>query len=113
MYHFHANVFAHPFRCTWDEAAAALDSLPRMILEPDGSWIWSGGEAHRRWQIDGHLYDFEDRLHRVELHGTCPPEMFDKLLRCIGWPVTQLSFELVREGRQLGESGFREAVSRS
>jgi hypothetical protein len=104
---FHTSVFAEPFTCTWEEVAAALETLPRMIFEPDGSWIWSGGVGRDRWQVDGHLFDFAGRLHRVELHGECPPEAFDQLLRCIGWPDTTLLFEQVREGVRLDEAEFR------
>ena len=84
MHHlrFHVNVFGNPFDCTWEEAAERLQALPRMIFEPDGSWIWSGGVGATRWQIDGHLFDFDGRLHRVELHGDSPEESFNQLLGC-------------------------------
>jgi hypothetical protein len=107
VYTFHANLFGEPFACTWEDAAAALEAMPRMIFEPDGSWIWSGGVGHDRWQVDGHLFDFDGRLHRVELHGTCPREDLDKLLACFGWPEQRLIFELVREGLWLSEAEFR------
>lgn len=111
-YHFHAHLFGHPFSCTWEHAAAALEQLPRMIFEADGSWIWSGNDATgSRWQIDGHLFDFEDRLYRVELRGGCPPETFDQLLSCFGWPETQVSFELVREGTRFSEGEFRDSMA--
>jgi hypothetical protein len=107
LYQFHVNLFGEPFACTWEDAAAALEALPRMIFEPDGSWIWSGGSGSERWQVDGHLFDFADRLHRVELRGACPPAAFNELLACFGWPVQQLTFELVQEGLQLSEAEFR------
>jgi len=79
-----------------------------MVFESDGSWVWSGDDQQgNRWQVDGHLFDFDDRLHRVELHGECPPEQFDRLLACLGWPATELTFELVRAGTQLDEADFR------
>lgn len=112
MYQFHVNLFGHPFTCNWEQAAAALQCLPRMIFEPDGSWIWSGGVGTNRWQIDGHLFDFADRLHRVELHGACPAEQFDVLLKCFGWPGVRFSFEMVREGSTLTEEDFRAVTVR-
>ncbi len=108
MLHFYVNVFGHPFPITWEQAAESLEALPRMIFEPDGSWIWSGDAGADRWQIDGHLFDFEDRLHRVELHGQCPPEAFDRLLSCLGWPQSELTFEQVLEGTTLDEKEFRQ-----
>ncbi len=107
MLQFHANLFGEPFTCSWEQAAAALERLPRMIFEPDGSWIWSGGVAGERWQIDGHLFDFDQVLHRVEIHGNCPSEQFDSLLACFAWPSTALKFELVRAGTSHDEQEFR------
>ena len=112
MYQFHVNIFADPkeasFAVTWEEAAAALECLPRMIFEPDGSFVVSGNdETGQRWQVDGHLFDFAGRLHRYELHGYCPAAAFDGLLRCVAWPEQRLSFETVLEGLTLDEQGFR------
>ena len=112
MLHFHTNLFANPFTITWEQAADALQKLPRMIFEPDGSWIWSGGVGPTRWQIDGHLFDFDDRLHRVELHGHCPEESFDQLLSCFNWPTNELTFEQVIEGTTLNEADFRHQAAK-
>lgn len=111
-YYFHVNVFGHPFSWTWEQAADALQKLPRMIFELDGSWIWSGEVGANRWQIDGHLYDFDQQLYRVELHGSCPPEKFDELLGCFGWPEATLTFEQVKEGSTLEEEEFRSNCER-
>ena len=107
---FHVNLFGSPFHCTWEEVADRLQALPRMIFEPDGSWIWSGGVGATRWQVDGHLFDFENRLHRVELHGDAPESAFDELLGCFGWPEQEIAFEQVLEGDKLNEAEFRAAV---
>lgn len=131
---FHANIFALPLKSafgalvtlrgvelatlraktfdaflpvTFEEAYAALAMLPRVDIEPDGFFVISGDESGQRWQLDGHLFDFGDRLYRVELHGDCPPESLDAILACIGWPETPLVFELTMEGVSLGEAAFR------
>jgi hypothetical protein len=110
MYRFHVNLFGNPFTCTWEEAAARLEALGRTIFEPDGSWIWSGEFGGAAWHINGHLFDFAGTLHRVELHGWCPADQFERLLTCFGWPEVTLTFEMVREGLQLNESEFRAAM---
>ncbi len=107
MLRFHVNVIGQPFTITWEQAAEALQTLPRMIFEPDGSWIWSGGVGADRWQIDGHLFDFDDQLHRVELRGECPEEAFGQLLGCFAGQTTKLAFEQVIEGITLSEKEFR------
>jgi hypothetical protein len=116
MLHFHVNLFASSreasFDCAWEDAAERLERMPRMIFEPDGSFVISGNdETGRRWQVDGHLFDFAGRLQRVELRGECPPAAFDDLLGCLGWPRQPLQFELVREGATLTEQEFRQVTT--
>ncbi|WP_428307391.1 hypothetical protein [Lacipirellula sp.] len=133
-YRFHANIFALPLHAvacerfalrgvdvqlvrakafdaflpvTFEEAYAQLAKLPRIDIEPDGFFVISGDAKGERWQLDGHLFDFGDRLHRVEVHGDCPAESLDAILKCIGWPAASLVFELVREGVALDEANFR------
>jgi hypothetical protein len=101
-----------PLPVTWEYAAEHLAALPRMIFEPDGSFVWSGDFEGRRWQVDGHLFEFhfdnEPKLHRLELHGECPVDIFDTLLKCVDWPASQIVFELVMEGVALDEANFRQ-----
>jgi len=112
LYHFHVNLFGPPFSITWEQAAESLEALPNMLFEPDGSWIWSGdGAEGNRWHINGHLFDFDNRLHRVELRGECPATALDQLLACFGWPETPLVFEQVLEGITVQEEEFRKNAS--
>jgi hypothetical protein len=134
LYHFHVNLFAVPvhvaaseavqlrgfavapisatfnafFPLSFEQALVALKVLPRLDAEPDGFFVIAGEQDGVRWQVDGQLFDFNDRLHRVELHGQCPPDVFDALLRCFGWPAQPLAFELVQEGVALEEVPFRQ-----
>ena len=104
--------FASPLPVTWEEVAARLQALPRMIFEPDGSFVWSGETDNgATWHVSGHLFDFHFegalRLHRVELNGECPTPQFERLLTCVGAPTESLSFQLVREGVTLDAENFR------
>lgn len=123
LYRFHVNLFAltdevRPpaftafLPLTFEQALEALSKIPRLDAEPDGFFVVAGDHDGQRWQVDGHLFDFCDRLHRVELHGACPSPDFDALLGCFGWPQTSLAFELVREGVALDEPAFRQWASR-
>jgi hypothetical protein len=117
MLQFHAYVHgAHPsgssvpapLPITFELAACRLESLDRMFLEPDGSFVWVGTAADGgAWQVDGNLIDRGDTLAHVELKGTCPEDRFGDILRCLGWPEFPLLFQLVRQGIHLDEAAFR------
>ena len=64
------------------------------------------GGAPRSGAVSGHLFDFDGRLHRVELHGECPVEAFDALVSCFGGGRVCLAFELLSEGVALDALGF-------
>lgn len=101
-----AEQSAATFDRTFEQVAEALGLLPRMFVEPDGSFVWvSAGE--RAWQLDGVLYDGAGRLWYVELKGGCPEAEFDRLLTALGWPKTSVCFQLVREAAWLDEPTFR------
>ena len=97
---------ATPWDCSFEQAAEALSRLPRMFVEPDGSFVWTAAEAPR-WQVDGVLYDRGGRLLYVELHGCCPTERFDELLAALGGRDTKFAFQLLREAVFLDEAEFR------
>lgn len=67
-----------PFPVTFGQALNFMASLPRMYVEPDGSWVWVGGENSVPWQLDGTLYDRGTHLQYVEMKGTCSAEAFDQ-----------------------------------
>jgi hypothetical protein len=92
---------------TFDEVLSALEGLPRMFVEPDGSFVWTGEAQHGPWQVDGNLIDRGDVLAYAELKGRCPPGRLDELLRALGWPQTPLAFELPQRGVVLDEIEFR------
>ena len=97
-----------PLVASFDAAIADLAALPRMFIEPDGSFVWRGttlaGEA---WQVDGNLIDRGDVLAYVELKSCCPVERLDEILRALGWPESQLAFQLTQRGVTLEEAEFR------
>lgn len=123
MYRFHVFIHALPagidaeaevgpvdlaasLEITWDAAAAILERLPRLFFEPDGSFVWRE-ETPTAWQVDGQLFERNDRLMVVELKGCCPAEALNALLGACGWPAQPLIFQLVREAKFLSERLFR------
>lgn len=95
------------FACTFEEAAEALARLERMYCEPDGSFVWVSSQAEAPWQVEGNLYDRNERLLFIDIKGSCPAAQFDRLLKCFGWPETPIMFQLVHEATWLDEATFR------
>ncbi len=93
---------------SFDDVLAELAQLPRLFIEPDGSFVWRGrdndGDA---WQVDGNLIDRGEALDYLELKGSCPAERLDEILRPLGWPDRPLLFQLPRQGVFLTEEEFR------
>src|SRR5262249_54550946 len=93
--------------CSFEEARGRLNQLERMYCELDGSLVWVSPQETTPWQVDGNLYDRDERLLFVDLKGSCPPDQFDRLLAALGWPETRLMFQLTREAVFLDEQAFR------
>ena len=137
MYRFHASIHARPDNCqpgpllkfagsdfatcaispewlgqstlarSFEDVAGDLARFPRMYIEPDGSFVWVSSHDEASWQVDGNLYDHLDRVRLVDIKGSCPVQRFDQLLVHLGWPRTQLVFQLVRAAVFLDELEFR------
>jgi hypothetical protein len=112
MLQFHCSVHGHtaavPLPVSFEAVLAGLELLPRLFIEPDGSFVWRGTtEAGLAWQVDGNLVDRGQVLDSVELHGACPGERLDEILRLLGWPAAELTFALPRRGVVLTEEAFR------
>jgi len=95
------------FACSFEQSYTRLAALERMYCEPDGSFVWVSSQGEPAWQVDGNLYDRNERLLFVDLKGTCPSEQFDRLLSALGWPGTPLMFQLTRDAIFLDEAQFR------
>ena len=103
-----AEAMVVPFPISFETAAESLAKLERMFIEPDGSFVWGSSSTSREpWQVDGVLYDRQEKLFFVDLKGSCAEDDFNLLLTTFGWPGTSLMFQLVREAVFLDEAEFR------
>ena len=92
-----------PFNVTFEDVFSALEAWPRMYIEPDGSFVWVGQDSLADgsvspWQLDGHLYDRDQRLLYVELQGTCPRAAFEQLLAACQVTLAETLIEQRRAG---------------
>lgn len=102
-----AAALGTPFAMSFEMASEALAKLERMFLEPDGAFVWVSAANEPSWQLDGVLYDRDERLLYVDLKGACTAAAFDRLLDALGWPQTSMMFQLAREAVFLDEAEFR------
>jgi hypothetical protein len=98
---------SQPLAIGFDEALERLALLPRMFVEPDGSFVWTSPASERAWQVDGNLFERDGRVLLVDLKGSCPPAEFDRLLGAFGWPAEPVMLGLVRAAVFLDEATFR------
>ena len=109
MLHFHVIIQSstRPWNVTFDRAYSALEQVPGVFIEPDGSFFLSSRPGEPKWQVEGNLFDQGPNLAYVEMKGCCLENQLDELLRPLGWPEVTLTFQMVREGAQLSEAEFR------
>ena len=112
MLRFHVTIHGEgkqaPLTVGFEVARERMEVLPRLFIEPDGSFVWRGmTKEGEKWQVDGNLIDRGDVLAYVELKGVCPSERLDELLRALGWPEAKVEFQLVRTGVVVEEGEFR------
>ncbi|MFM8735757.1 MAG: hypothetical protein ACKOC8_11245 [Pirellulales bacterium] len=99
---------ATPLAVGFDAALDRLGALPRLYVEPDGSFVWtSPHDSDVWWQVDGNAFDRAGRVQLVDMKGSCPPREFDLLLEAFGWPGQPVMLQLVRSGVFLDEATFR------
>ncbi|MFM2097159.1 MAG: hypothetical protein RIS70_4283 [Planctomycetota bacterium] len=96
-----------PFPVSFEETLERMDRMPQLLIELDGSFVWSGVEEGSAWQLDGTVNDRDGRLLYVSVRGTCSDQNWERLLHCFGWPTQWLVIQSVREAVFLEEAEFR------
>jgi hypothetical protein len=90
---------AAPLAVSFEQAARDLAALPRLLLEPDGSFVWIVDRPGTiPGQIDGMLWDRGGTLHTVELKGSCGRDGIDRLLAVLRQDPQALLVLLMRHG---------------
>jgi hypothetical protein len=105
-----ADISASNFSITFEQSVQRLQHLQRLFIELDGSFVWCGQADEQAWQIDGMLYDSQERVQRLELKGDGPPQAWRSLLNSLDWPQQRVlahwiewqCFEEITEPLQLG-----------
>lgn len=70
-----------PLPSSFEGAAARLERIDRLFIEPDGSLVWTCDSP--RQQVDGVIYDAADRIQYVDLQGCCTLASWRTLLAAL------------------------------
>ncbi|MCA9167505.1 MAG: hypothetical protein KDB23_07540 [Planctomycetales bacterium] len=100
-----------PMSLSFDTVLARLEQLPRLYIEPDGSFIWIGPQGPDQWKFDGQLHDSTGGLMTIELKVSGTDPELDAILGCLDWPEKAYVFQLVREGIYLDHAQVRQLLA--
>ena len=102
-----AALGAQGFGVDYETVSNQLVTIPRLFLEPDGSFVWvsSADPDHR---IDGQTTDDGRQLLYVELRGRCEWNQFANVIEHFGVSVSGLIFQLLPEALLIKASQLRQ-----
>ncbi len=86
-----------PFETDFESTLARLEMLPRMFVELDGSFVWKPN-GERSWQIDGMIYDANQRVQYVDLKGHAPAAMWESLFEKLAGGSSTSQWHVVSAG---------------
>ena len=69
---------------SFEHLAERLSDFERIYFELDGSFVWTGGSEHGRWQLDGMVYDAAGAVQYVDIKGWCPWKIWNSFLTILG-----------------------------
>ncbi len=82
------------FGFSYECLAKRLSAVPRLFIEPDGSFVWVASADPAR-SISGQITDDGQQVVALELRGRCQWEEMTLILRELGWPEAKLVFQLL------------------
>ncbi len=106
---FHAIILPHTttsFAPSYEDYAQVLMNIPRLYIEPDGSFVWVSA-LDSEHQLNGQITDDGQRVMFVELRGTCPFSGVEPVLVGLGWPEQPVRIQLLPNARILDDVEFR------
>ena len=64
---------------SFEEFIQAVSDWDGMFAELDGSWVWVFHHDHKRYQLDGMVYDQAGKIEYVEVKGNSNREAWERI----------------------------------
>ena len=115
----------------FEDLLAQLERFPRLFIELDGSFLWSGPSAEATdaevkansspvraelafmndraatpWSLEGMIYDDTESVRYLELKGKCPRDAWLLLVASLNAVPEELSIELLGESQVVSGKWF-------
>jgi periplasmic divalent cation tolerance protein len=109
---FHIRIGWHESNAapTFEAVFESLSSIASVHVEPDGSFVrrsWDREQNNLSWQVDGMLYDRNNRLQHVELKGCCDRSHWMELCQALLIEnISAIKYQSVDNGEWLEGSDF-------
>ncbi len=103
-----------PLQMSWEDAFEQLSRLPRMYIEPDGSFLWTGETAMQphssphAWQLEGTIYDDGRAIQYVDILARCPLSTWEIFLDAIGETFDSVTLQLLDQPQVVRGSWLRQ-----
>jgi periplasmic divalent cation tolerance protein len=104
-----------PISICFEELAERLKRLPNVHMEPDGAFTWGSLERRstleRTWQLDGMIYDRDNRIEYVELKGNCDRATWEAFTGMLsGVECSRFVVQWIERGLWINEPDFKECI---
>lgn len=89
-----------PLYVSLETALNNLEQLPRMFVELDGSFLWTGQSPEaplRQWQLEGTIYDDGEVVRYIDLRGDCPLSTWKTFLAAFDATLATVTLQLVED----------------
>ena len=102
-----------PLHISWEEALLRLEKLPRMFVEPDGSFLWTGEATAEaaQWRLEGTVYDDGQVVRYIELRGQCPLRQWQEFLGAFDESFSTVVLDLLDQSTVVEGEWLRRRVA--
>lgn len=99
------------FGRSYEDVAEELAKIPRLHIEPDGSFVWVSAENVSR-KINGQITDDGHQVMYIEFRGKAASSDLQPILATLRGAAAPLQFQLLPTGDMIDEAEFSRRLGR-